>query len=133
MLTILIVEPNVLFRRTLKDSIGSQFPTAEIIESATAEDALHKCKFERPDLVLMDLRLGKCSSTGLDLIGDIDKQHPEAHIVVMTANDEEEYRQAAMRRGADYFLSKEKADEGQKMLALIKGIQAKFSAGKIRK
>lgn len=115
--TILIIDSNDMFRQALKRSIRRYYPELEIKEAATADEALEKAIKERPRLVVTDLHLNghKC----FKLIQQIAVQQPEARIAVMTDKDEEEYRQAAMERGANYFISKSRSN-GQRVLSIIK-------------
>lgn len=118
--TILIVEPNALFREALVKTIQSQFPELAVIQSTTAEEALEKSIVEKPQLVLMDIQLEDGGGQGLALIRDIAAQQPETRIAVLTDSDDREYRKAALDKGADHFISKTESNEGQKVLAVIK-------------
>lgn len=115
--TILIIDSNQMFRQALKGSIRKYFPELTIKEAETADDGLQKAIKERPQLVVTDLHLNghKC----FKMIRQIAAQQPEARIAVMTDKDEEEYRQAAMEQGADYFISKS-GSNGQSVLSIIK-------------
>ena len=117
--TILIVERNALFRKTLTSTIRTRFPELTIIETDSAEEALKKSIAQRPQLVLMDIHLGNGNIKGLDLIRRIAISQPYTRIAILTDSDDEAYRKAAFGKGADYFISKNKPNEGQKVLAMI--------------
>jgi DNA-binding NarL/FixJ family response regulator len=78
----------------------------EVVGScASAEEAVSLYRNCRPDVTLMDLRLGKMS--GVDAIKVIRKEHPDARIVVLTMyeGDEDIYR--AHEAGATTYLLKD--------------------------
>lgn len=114
--TILIIDSNLMFRRILIDIIRKRFPELNIAEARDADEGLHKAICERPQLVITDLHLEGAIS--LAMIQQIAAQQPEARIAVLTDRDEEEYRKAALERGADYFISKSGPD-GHKVLSII--------------
>lgn len=67
-------------------------------------EALDQLKQHQPDLVLMNINLPDIN--GLKLIEQIKTLYPLMKIIVNTNYDSEEYRQAAISRGIDHFLSK---------------------------
>jgi two-component system NarL family response regulator len=86
--------------------IINQEPDMEVVSAcASAEEAVSLYRASRPDVTLMDLRLGKMS--GVDAIKAIRADHPEARIVVLTMyeGDEDIYR--AHQAGATTYLLKD--------------------------
>jgi two-component system, NarL family, response regulator len=86
--------------------IINQEPDMEVVGSyASAEEAVSLYRACRPDVTLMDLRLGKMS--GVEAIKAIRKEHPTARIVVLTMyeGDEDIYR--AHEAGATTYLLKD--------------------------
>ena len=100
----LIVEDNVTFRQTLKESLCSRFPTMEIEEEPYGRDLLNKIDSFHPKIVFMDIRLP--GENGLELSKKIKKNYPDIIIVILTSYDLPEYRQAARESMADYFVPK---------------------------
>jgi len=100
----LIVEDNVTFRQTLKESLGSRFPTMEIEEAPDGRDLFNRIESFHPEIVFMDIRLP--GENGLELTKKIKKNYPDIIIVVITSYDLPEYRQAARENMADYFVPK---------------------------
>ena len=86
--------------------IINQEPDMEVVGScASAEEAVSLYRACRPDVTLMDLRLGKMS--GVEAIKAIRTEHPTARIVVLTMyeGDEDIYR--AHQAGATTYLLKD--------------------------
>ncbi len=104
MLRILIVEDSIFYRQLLKETLQSRFPSMDILEAMDGEEALQKIKGPLPDLIFVDIKLP--GMNGLELTKKIKDQYPELPVIVLTAYDLPEYREAAKQNKADYFLSK---------------------------
>ena len=76
----------------------------DIFEATDGEEALQKIKTLLPDLVFMDIKLP--GESGLELTKKIKTQYPNIIIIILTAFDIPEYREAAYQYNANYFLSK---------------------------
>lgn len=86
--------------------IINQEPDMEVVGAcATVDEAIVMHRNARPDVTLMDLRLGRTS--GVDAIKAIRKEDPQARIVVLTMyeGDEDIYR--AHAAGATTYLLKD--------------------------
>ena len=57
-----------------------------------------------PNLIFMDIRLPE--ENGLELTRKIKADYPDTIIIILTSHDLPEYREAATRCKANYFLSK---------------------------
>ncbi len=101
----MLVEDNVIFRESLRDSLKLRFPSMEIAEAEDGAEALEKVGFLSPNLIFMDIRLP--GENGLELTEKIKKAHPEIMIIILTNYDLPEYREAAARFKADHFFSKD--------------------------
>ena len=100
----LIVEDSAAFRKTFKDALCKRFPFMVIEEALDGTEAMQKIKTSLPDLVFMDIRLP--GESGLELTERIKASHPEIAIIILTAYDLPEYREAAYNGGADAFIPK---------------------------
>ncbi len=100
---ILIVEDSTLFRQLLKEMLRERFPSIELYEAVDSEEALLKTDVLHPDLVFMDIKLP--GENGLQLSKKIKAEHPKTIVVIMTAYNYPEYRDASWE-SADYFFAK---------------------------
>ena len=75
-----------------------------IIEAASAEAMLESLGQQAPDMILLDVRLPEMS--GIDAIPEIRKMLPTIPIVLITAYADVRQAVAAVKRGADDYLSK---------------------------
>ena len=104
MFTVLIVEDDARFRKKLRNSLASRFPSVTFEEAADGKETLAKIDTFRPAVVFMDIRLP--GETGLELTKKIKELFPAISVVILTSYDFPEYRDAAYQRGADAFLVK---------------------------
>jgi DNA-binding NarL/FixJ family response regulator len=115
----LIVEDSAFYRQLLKEALNSRFPSMDIFEATDGEKVLQKIEALRPDLVFMDIKLP--GESGLELTQKIKTQYPEIIIIILTAYDIPEYREAAYQYKANYFLSKGSASK-ESILTLVDSI-----------
>jgi len=101
---VLIVEDSAFYRQLLKEALLSRFPSMELFEAADGESALRKIETFLPDLIFMDIKLP--GESGLELTEKIKTQYPNMIIIILTAYDIPEYREAAVQAKTNYFLSK---------------------------
>ncbi|MGA8594636.1 MAG: response regulator transcription factor [Bryobacteraceae bacterium] len=100
---LLIVDDNAAVRRLIS-SIA--FPFAdEICECTNGAEAVSAYNAERPDLVLMDIRMNEVE--GIAATIQIKAAHPAARIVIVTDYDDTALRQAATSAGACGYVLKE--------------------------
>jgi len=116
---ILIVEDSAIFRKLLKETLHSRFPSMELFEAADGEEALQRIEASVPDLIFMDIKLP--GESGLDLTKKIKNQYPNIIIIILTAYDIPEYREAAVQAKGNYFLSKGSATK-ENILELVDSI-----------
>ena len=102
---VMCVEDHRIVREGLALIINQETDMTVVGACATAEEAVDLYRACRPDVTLMDLRLGKMS--GVDAIKGIRAEHPDARIIVLTMyeGDEDIYR--AHQAGATTYLLKD--------------------------
>jgi DNA-binding NarL/FixJ family response regulator len=118
----LIVEDSALYRKLLKETLQSRFPSMEIIEAEEGEEAMKQMGVHSPpDLIFMDIKLP--GENGLELTGKIKAKYPGVIIIILTSYDSPEYREAAARVKADHFLSKGSSSK-EGILTLVESVLA---------
>jgi DNA-binding NarL/FixJ family response regulator len=115
----LIVEDSTFYRQLLKEALHSRFPKMDITEAIDGVEALQKIDTLLPDLIFMDIKLP--GESGLELTKKIKTQYPDIIIIILTAYDIPEYRDAAYQYKANYFLSKGSASK-EDILRLVESI-----------
>jgi DNA-binding NarL/FixJ family response regulator len=104
MLRTLIVEDNISFRKVFGSELLSEFPSMEVIEAGSGEEALKGLGSHPVDLVFMDIKLP--GQSGLQVTERIKADHPDTTINILTSFNLPEYREAAIRSGASGFIVK---------------------------
>ncbi len=108
----LIVDDNAAVRRLIAEIV---LPFAdEIRECSDGADALLAYNAKRPDLVLMDIRMGQVD--GIEATKRIKAVDPSAKIIIVTDYDDEVLRQTAMRVGACGYALKDRLLDLVRML-----------------
>lgn len=106
---LVIVDDHPLVRRGLI-SILSLDESIEILGEATnKKEAMNLFKVSKPDIALVDLRLGE--ESGLELISDAVRQGVTCKFVVLTSSMEEEDFKLAKQIGVEGYVLKEALPE----------------------
>ena len=91
-------------RETARGILRSKIPNLSVDEAGNGAEALDRIHHHLPDLILMDI--GLPGDNGLELTRKIKALHPQIVIIIFTDHDHFEYREAATKSGAEFFLSK---------------------------
>lgn len=122
----LIVEDNPLFRQTILEILSHQFPSMVLEGVADGKTALEKIEDSRPDLVFMDIRLP--GENGLHITEHIKRRYPQVIVAILTSYDWPEYREAAYKFGANYFIMKG-SSTNREIVEMIESILNKLGFG----
>lgn len=109
----LIVEDHADFRESLNHVLSSRFPSLCLAEAGTGKSALEQIDDFEPDLVFMDINLP--DDNGFSLTRTIKASHADTTVIIITAFDLPEYRQAAFEAGASHFIPKGSLSEEASM------------------
>jgi len=120
MIYTLLVDANVSFRQALSDVLHVYFPSIGVEEAGDVAEALNKVESLHPDIIFMDNQLPE--ENGLDLSREIKHVYDDIVIVILTTNNQPEYRQQALRNGADYYISKGDNSCMEEILTQIEGV-----------
>ena len=77
-----------------------------IVEARDGEETLRLARRERPDLIVLDMMMPALS--GVEVLGELrgDTELADTRVIVLTARAQASDRAAALRAGADDFLTK---------------------------
>lgn len=101
----LIVDDSPIFRKLFTMTLRIRFPTIVIEEAADGKEALRKVETLSPNLIFMDMQMP--DENGLELTRKIKTNYPEIFVIMLTGCDLPDYREAAYRNGANYFVVKD--------------------------
>ena len=104
MIRVLTVDDHALLRDGIAALIESQADMVQVAEAGNGREALELFRTHRPDVTLMDLQMPEMS--GIDAIGAIRAEFPEARIVVLTTHAGDVQVSRALKAGARAYLLK---------------------------
>ena len=99
---VLIVDDSQPMRRMIKSLISDL--VGEIFECSDGNGALAAYQKHRPDLVLMDVKMGE--TDGLTATRQIKQLFPEARIVMVSQWEDQQLRENARLAGAEAYVGK---------------------------
>ena len=105
----MIVDDHPAFRAGLTALIQNQPDMKVVAEAGSGQDALALYRRDKPDVVLMDLRLPGVS--GVEAIIGIRAEFPDARVIVVTTYDRDEDIYRAIQSGAQSYLLKDMSKE----------------------
>lgn len=107
---ILLVDDHRIFREGLRLLITREFPTATIVgEAGDVPSAIAMVDELTPELVIMDIHMPK--GNGIEASRQIRAEHPETHIIILSAETDLNFVREALRAGAEGYLLKISAPE----------------------
>ena len=102
---VLCVDDHRIVREGIALIIAREPDLSVVAMAATADEAVAEFRRHVPDVTLMDLRLG--TSSGIDAVREIRREHPSARIVVLTMYRGDEDIHRALSAGAVTYLLKD--------------------------
>ena len=112
---ILIVDDHPVVRDGLRLIIETQASMKVVAEAASGEAALTAFAEHHPDVVVMDLRLPGMS--GAQAAAALQRDHPQARVIILTSYGQEAEIEAALKAGARAYLRKD-ADRSELLDAI---------------
>ena len=104
-LRVLVVDDHPIMRHGLSVTLGGEPWVAEVLEAGTVEQAVRVAVTERPDLVVMDVRLP--DGDGIEATRRILRSVPSATVLVLTMDADAGLATEAIAAGAHGFLIKD--------------------------
>ncbi|HET9239010.1 MAG TPA: sigma-54 dependent transcriptional regulator [Oligoflexus sp.] len=100
--TLLVIDDDRVLRYSIQKSLKS--PELDVLQASTAQEALLLIYQSVPDVILLDLRLNETS--GLDVLKEIKKIHPNLPVIMFTAFSTTKTAIEATKYGAFEYLLK---------------------------
>jgi DNA-binding NarL/FixJ family response regulator len=104
-LRIMLVDDHEVVRLGLK-ALLSRHPRFEVVaEAGTADEALARARVQKPDVVVMDVRLP--GRSGIDATRDIVGELPDTRIIILTSYADDDLLMDAVAAGATGYVLKQ--------------------------
>jgi DNA-binding NarL/FixJ family response regulator len=107
--TVLICDDHRIVREGLRQFVEDVPGVDHVVTAASGEEALARFAAEHPDLVLMDVSMPGLG--GLEATRRLIAAHPEANVVMLTAQEDRDNVAAAVGAGARGYLVKDVSRE----------------------
>ena len=120
-LKVLLADDSVLILEWLQDTLGMNKQVEIVGSFKNGIDTLQALKTLKPDLAIVDFKMPGLN--GLEVLKEIRKENKILKFIILTYYSLDNYRQAAMLSGADYFFSK--VDDFEKVSIVIEDMVAK--------
>ncbi len=114
----MLVDDHEVVRLGLKALIDRQPRMQVVAEAATAPESVAKALAFKPDVIVLDIRLGTAS--GIDVCREVTSQLPETKVIMLTSYAEDEKLFAAIRAGAAGYVLKQAG--GQDVIRAIETV-----------
>ncbi len=105
---VFLLDDHELVRRGIRELLGNEDDLEVVGEAATAAEAMARIALTRPDVALLDVRLGgePDASNGIEACRDIRSAHPDVACVMLTSFTDDEALFASIMAGAAGYLLK---------------------------
>jgi two-component system response regulator DevR len=106
---VFLLDDHELVRRGVRDLLWAEEDLTVVGEAATAEEALERIPQTKPDLAVLDVRLGDAAGErgGIEVCRDIRSAHPEVACVMLTSFADDEALFASIVAGAAGYVLKQ--------------------------
>jgi DNA-binding NarL/FixJ family response regulator len=113
---LLIADDHALVREGLRTMLSGEDGLAVIAEANNGAEALSICREQRPDLVLMDVRMPVMD--GLEATRKIKQEMPKTSVVMVTMHENPDYLFEAVKAGAAGYVLKDAS--GERLLGAVR-------------
>ncbi|MDQ4134112.1 MAG: response regulator transcription factor [Actinomycetota bacterium] len=124
---VVVAEDDPLYRHAVCTTLSSLGNADVVAEATTGEEAVTTVAQQRPDVVIMDIRMPGLD--GIEATRRIVESRPEVAVLMLTMFEDDDSVFAAMRAGArGYVVKGADEDEIVRALAAVAAGEAVFSA-----
>jgi DNA-binding NarL/FixJ family response regulator len=120
LIRILTVDDHPLLRKGIAALVNVEDDMKLVAEASSGEESIDKFRVHRPDVTLMDIQLPGLN--GIESIGEIHKEFPNAKIIVLTTYSGDAQVVRAIKAGARAYLLKRQVH--RELLETIRAVHA---------
>ncbi len=103
---VFLLDDHELVRRGIRDLLWTDKSMVVVGEAATAQEALEKIPRSKPDVAVLDVRLGEGAS-GIEVCRDIRSDNPNVKCIMLTSFSDDDALFASIMAGASGFVLKQ--------------------------
>lgn len=120
LIRILTVDDHPVLRKGIAALVNAEDDMKLIAEASSGEEAIEKFRTHRPDVTLMDIQLPGLN--GIETISEIQREFPNAKIIVLTTYSGDVQVVRAIKAGARAYLLKRQVH--RELLETIRAVHA---------
>ena len=102
--TVFLTDDHPAVRAAVRDTIAVEEDVTVCGEAPTADESFRKIEARAPDVAIVDISL--TDAHGLDLVQNVEAQHPDVESIVFSKYNERVYAERAIRAGASGYVMK---------------------------
>jgi two-component system response regulator DevR len=103
---VFLLDDHEVVRRGIRDLLWAERSMVVVGEAATDEEALQKIPQTRPNVAVLDVRLGE-GLNGIEVCREIRSSHPDVGCIMLTSFSDDEALFASIMAGASGFVLKQ--------------------------
>jgi DNA-binding NarL/FixJ family response regulator len=120
---VILADDHILVRDGIKYLIENEKNIIVIDEASDGKEALEVIDRNKPDLLIVDIRMPEM--TGIEVVRQLKKDHPEVKTLVLSMHHSREYVIQSIQAGADGYLLK-----GSSKDEFVKAVRTIAAGGK---
>jgi len=105
MIRVFLLDDHEIVRRGMRELLDAEDDLEVVGEASTAEEALARIPATRPDVAVLDVRLG--DGNGIEVCRDVRSAHPEIQCLMLTSYADDEALFDAIMAGASGYVLKQ--------------------------
>lgn len=106
---VLVADDHAMVRTGLRQFLTEERSIREVGEAATGEATLSMLRWQRWDVLILDLEMPDRS--GLDILKQVRATFPDTRVLILSGYPERQYARNVLRAGASGYLSKSSPPE----------------------
>lgn len=119
---VFLLDDHEVVRRGLYDLLDSESDLTVVGEAGTARQALDRAPAVRPDVAILDVRLGAQGHSGIEVCRELRSRMPELACLMLTSFDDDEALFGAIMAGAAGYVLKQ--IRGSDLVSAIRTVAA---------
>ncbi len=121
---VVLADDHAVVRQGIRDFLEESGEIRIVGEASTGEEAWRLVEAERPDVVILDVRMPEAS--GLEVTRRIRQRWPNMGVLILSAYDDDPFVMAALQAGANGYVLK--TASAAELVAAVRAVSAGQSA-----